>query len=90
MTVQGKVVRTFSSGKLAGGDFVCATTSPQGKWIYCVGEDGIIYSFDGQSGQLESVLQVSDKEEVIGICHHPNRNLITTITANGELKLWKP
>lgn len=30
-----------------------------GKWLYCVGEDGVLYIFDARSGQLENVLQVS-------------------------------
>ena len=30
ITIQGKVIKTFSSGKMTGGDFVCATLSPQG------------------------------------------------------------
>lgn len=49
-------------GKLSGGDFLCATVSPKGRWIFCVGEDGVCYVFDAQSGQLESVLQVADRE----------------------------
>lgn len=49
-------------GKMSGGDFLCATVSPQGKWLYCVGEDGVCYVFDAQSGQLESVLQVAVRE----------------------------
>lgn len=30
MTLQGKLIKTFSSGKQTGGDFTCATVSPQG------------------------------------------------------------
>jgi WD40 repeat-containing protein SMU1 len=30
MTAHGQLLRTYSSGKQTGGDFVCATVSPQG------------------------------------------------------------
>lgn len=103
MTLHGQMVRSFSSGKLTGGDFTCATVSPQGKWLYCMGEDGIMYIFEVKTGQLENVLQVSGAtngslevsisntpKDVVNIVHHPHRNLIATVSDKGVVKLWKP
>jgi WD40 repeat-containing protein SMU1 len=91
MNLQGGVLKSFKSGKKREdrGDFLCCTVSPKGEWIYGVAEDHEMYCFSMNTGQLEHVMKVSDRE-VIGTDHHPHSNLICTYADDGKLLLWKP
>jgi WD40 repeat-containing protein SMU1 len=83
----GKIIKTMNSGKRAGGDFVAACTSPKGEWVYCVGEDRILYCFRSEASKLEHTIALSTAD-VVGVVHHPRRNLLATYATDGLLKVW--
>lgn len=89
MNLAGQVLKSFCSGKREKGDFVAMVVSPRGEWLYAAAEDSRLYCFSTETGVLEQTLKVCEKE-VIGLTHHPNRNILAAYCADGTLAFMKP
>lgn len=89
MTLDGQAIKTWSSGKKHGGDFVYACLSPRGEWLYCAGEDNTLYCFANATGKLEHVMKIHEKD-AIGIAHHPYHTVMASWGCDGCLNLLRP
>lgn len=89
MSMKGEVMRIYSNGKDKGADFVTALVSAHGEFVYGLAEDGNVYCFKSDNGELVHTLRVSEKE-VIGMALHPHKNLLATYADDGSVNLWRP
>lgn len=89
-TFVGQVVKSWSSGRRIGGNFVAAAVSPRATFLYCLGEDGNLYCFNMKEGRLDHLLAAhSGSGAPIGVVQHPLRNLVATYADEADFKLWK-
>lgn len=89
MTYSGKTIKTWTSGKKQGADFVAACVSPKAEWVFAAGEDQCLYCFANATGKLEHVMKIH-QQEVIGLAHHPSNNVVVSWGFDGCLNVLKP
>ncbi|GAM23339.1 hypothetical protein SAMD00019534_065140 [Acytostelium subglobosum LB1] len=69
-------------------NFLCCTLSPKQTYLYAVSEDNILHCFDVDKGTHLQSMELHPKE-VISIMHHPNRNVLASISTDCTLRIWK-
>mmetsp|Transcript_14629 Transcript_14629/g.21771 ORF Transcript_14629/g.21771 Transcript_14629/m.21771 type:complete len:128 (-) Transcript_14629:42-425(-) len=93
ISCQGSVVKSYAldSGldKSVWSDMSCACASPRGKWVYGGSEGGNVFCFSTEEECLKHTINTGTGE-VMGISHHPHRNIVATFGKDGILKLWRP
>jgi WD40 repeat-containing protein SMU1 len=70
-------------------DFVCVCVSPKGQFIYSVTEECVLHCFDLSTLKLVHAIKLH-RSDILGITHHPHRNIIASYAQDSTLKLWKP
>jgi len=86
MSTNGQVIQSYT---LTSGDIVAYCPSPKGNYVYAVGSDSVLYAFSTETAKLEHVLKLH-KKDVVGVTHHPHRNIFGSFSQDGTLKIWRP
>ncbi|AFZ80420.1 WD-repeat domain containing protein [Theileria equi strain WA] len=89
LNMSGACIRQFEDDQLKDVSFIDITVSKRNNWIYALGDDNVLYTFNGQSGKLEHFFTVHDKE-AIGVFHHPHESVIASWGMDRTIKLLHP
>jgi len=90
--LSGKVEKEFSTpeSKDAGSkNFVEINVSSKGNFIYALGDDKILYCFEVASSKLVHAMKLHS-DEVLGIAHHPQRDILASWSTDHLIKIWRP
>jgi|TARA_B110000003_G_scaffold267309_1_gene295380 WD40 repeat-containing protein SMU1 len=87
MTLTGTLVRTYSAGD-QGTNFIACAPSSQARLVHALAEEGHIFSFDTNSGNLENILQIQDLK-LVDFCIHPLLNILAAISS-ASVRVWRP
>ena len=74
--------------EVAGSNFVCATISQSGEFIYAADEDHKVYCFSTERGLLITKFGTG-VEEIIGLEHHPLANILVVYSVDGKVEIFK-
>jgi len=88
----GKVEKEFSTPetKDAGSkNFLELNISSKGNFIYALGDDKILYCFEVASSKLVHAMKLHS-DEVLGIAHHPQRDILASWSTDHLIKIWRP
>lgn len=81
--------KTAGEGPVGLGDFVAVSVSPKGCFVYGVTEECVLHCFEVATAKLVHAIKLH-KSDVLGIAHHPHRNIIASYAQEGTIKLWRP
>ena len=70
-------------------ELIDAISSPKGSFVYCLSSNGMLYCFNASTNELEHRFS-AHSSETLGLCHHPQANLVTTFATDGEMKMFTP
>jgi len=92
-TLTGKEIKAFSKPMKNDGkedsQLNAVSISAKGNYLYAVGDDKILYVYEVESTKLIHAMKLH-AEDVLGLCHHPNRDILCSWSMDHTLKIWRP
>lgn len=88
--LDGSMVRTYTPQlrRDQQSNFINLVLSARGQFLYAVTDTSVLYVFDIGTGDVVHVARVH-AGEVLGLAHHPHRNILTTYSSDRTLRIWR-